>query len=425
VDAETGEVLWLQHYPGEPNNNESVYGIACDPDGNAFITGRLHTEFRADEVLVAKLDQADGSIMWMKLLGGLYDDAAWTIVTGPDRNPMVGGLSSNGDGTAQFLTAKLASTDGTTIWSRFVPGASDNIVEKAAWIAAMDNGDAVMVSRAWNAGSAYDVVIQRYAASDGATIYDRTFASPGGGSDIPRAMIRSPEGNILIAGGRNSDFMTLDLDGNTGLPVWTSYWNGPIAGWDMGEAIAIGASGDVIVTGLCTSNPTTWDWDAATIGLDRATGALRWSRIYDGGDALSEEGTALATGPEGDIYVVGYGYMPLSDQDILGLRYQQDISSDVPTLAYGELSSGASALSIAPNPFRDRTAFMAIGSTRRCAGFEIFDASGRRIRKVGATGQVTTWDGTGDNGEPVAPGIYLVRPSGAGSEAIRKIIRLR
>ena len=116
MDGETGEVLWSQHYSGEPASNESACGITSDRDGNPFVTGRVHTPTRGDDIFVAK----------------------------------------------------LAMDDGRTIWIRFIPGAVDNVSEKCGLVAPMDNGDAAMVNRTWLSGRAYDVVAERYAAADGA-----------------------------------------------------------------------------------------------------------------------------------------------------------------------------------------------------------------------------------------------------------------
>ena len=43
-----------------------------------------------------KLDANDGDILWLELLGGAegLDDRGWSIVVGPDQNPVVTGVTS-------------------------------------------------------------------------------------------------------------------------------------------------------------------------------------------------------------------------------------------------------------------------------------------------------------------------------------------
>jgi hypothetical protein len=61
---------------------------------------------------------------------------------------------------------------------------------------------------------------------------------------------------------------------------------------------------------------------------------------------------------------------------------------------------------------------------------EIFSVAGRRLwtRQIDAAahGQATlTWDGRGQDGQPVASGIYLARFSGAGQVLGREVLVLR
>lgn len=418
MDGEVGEVLWLQHYPGLPNNNESVYGIASDADGNAFITGRVHVSDRGDDIVVAKLSSADGEILWMRFLGGLYDDAAWSITVDRSGAPLITGQEANGDGSASFLTAKLFPADGEVDWIRRLPGAVDNIYQPSGWIALMDDGDVVIVNHTWDPSTSYDVVAHRYDAADGATVWERRFGSGPGASDDPRGMVRDHEGNIAVAGGRNGDFMVLDFSGSEGGLRWSSFWDGGASGYDMANSVAVGPAGEIVAAGFCTSETTSWD--AAAIGCDPVTGATRWARVFDSGSALADEAKAMAVDARGGIYLVGYGYTPTTDQDILSVRYQTDLPVDVTP---ADLSLG---WKIAPNPFVDRVRIQQEGGAVAFVRARILDPTGRVVGVIrGDPRAGIVWDSRSERGPALPPGVYFLRIDGPDSSEALKLTRSR
>ena len=60
---------------------------------------------------------------------------------------------------------------------------------------------------------------------------------------------------------------------------------------------------------------------------------------------------------------------------------------------------------------------------------ELYSAAGRRVRTLvdrpATAGSVTVaWDGVDEGGRDVAPGIYFARASLAGSQVVRKVVRI-
>lgn len=348
-------------------------------------------------------------------MGGPYDDRGWAIGIGPDGDPIVTGIMSNNDGTGQFITFKLRSADGSTAWSRPIAGALDNVTEKVGWLAICDNGDAVMCNRVWSSSTGYDVILQRYAAVDGATVWERRYGSSGNTGDEPRCMVRDAAGDILVAGGRHSDFMILKFSRVDGSLIWSSDYNGPAASYDAANCIAEGPGGTVVVTGF-TSSPT-WSWNVSTIGLDPTSGSRQWAVHFDGGgNGQSGEGKLLASNAQGDVYVCGYFYGLSTDSDMMSLRYATGIAASVDT------QTSAIPLTVTPNP----------SSTPMAISFEVvdtgpvrvivFDPSGRREAIVHegvlATGRHRfVWDGPA--------GAHLVRVETPLGASTRKLIKLR
>ncbi len=92
---------------------------------------------------------------------------------------------------------------------------------------------------------------------------------------------------------------------------------------------------------------------------------------------------------------------------------------DTPSIASATLSTPIQA---APNPFRRTTSFRIASDTRR---LEVFDAAGRVVRSLDATGRdaAVHWDGRDASGVEVAPGVYFARAIGAG--ATIRVLKLR
>jgi hypothetical protein len=389
--------------------------------GNAYAAGRAHTVVGSEDFLVMKLLAASGHIDWLETAGGLAqrDDIAWAIAVGPDDNPVVTGISVNADETANFWTIKYDQSNGSQVWDRSLPGAVNNVT-RAGWLAMADNGDAIMVNRSWNAASSYDVILQRYAAGDGGSVYAKVYNSPSNRLDDPRAMTRDTAGDIYVAGVHNSNYMVLKFNGSTGDTLWTAGYNGPPGWYDVANCVATGPGGEVIASGF--SDGTGTGWDVATVGLDSQTGDRLWVVRYDGDDGQADEGRALAVSDLGDIYVVGYSYSIAANMDMLALRYS---ASDLSRVA--DLPLVPRLVAAYPNPFNPRIS-LAVDMPDGCtAQLAIYDLQGRRLAilqdgHLEAGTHTFRWDGRDERGWPVASGAYLARFESAGSAKNCKIV---
>ena len=80
-----------------------------------------------------------------------------------------------------------------------------------------------------------------------------------------------------------------------------------------------------------------------------------------------------------------------------------------------------------PNPFAGTSSFEF--AVPRGAGAElgIYTPGGRVVRRldIAAGSSAATWDGLSSRGEPVSPGVYLVKLEAAGESAHRKLVFLR
>ena len=89
------------------------------------------------------------------------------------------------------------------------------------------------------------------------------------------AMARDNGGNVVVTGcsnnGGNWDYLTIKYDGASGTELWRAVADGAAHADDFAAAMAVDASGDVVVTGYSTN--ASGNTDYLTIKYDGATGA--------------------------------------------------------------------------------------------------------------------------------------------------------
>lgn len=123
---------------GAPTGNLEIKAMKADSSGNIYVAGNFTSTFAGvtsqggSDVFIRKYSSA-GSVLWTKMIGGLYDDVAYAMAINSTGEILIGGLfggsvdfdPSAGTDTKQGLPMyngfliKL-TTDGNYIWSKIV-----------------------------------------------------------------------------------------------------------------------------------------------------------------------------------------------------------------------------------------------------------------------------------------------------------------
>jgi hypothetical protein len=165
-----------------------------------------------------------------------------------------------------------------------------------------------------------DYYTAKYAAADGALLWEQRYNGPANSHDFAHAVAVDGSGNVIVTGdsfgsGSGADFNTAKYAGANGALLWEKRYNGPVYNDDHASAVAVDNSGNIIVTGTSLS-------DSPDLGLGfgfytaysggytakySARGALLWETRYSGIYCRSI-GAALAVDTAGNAIVAGHYY---------------------------------------------------------------------------------------------------------------------
>ncbi len=180
------------------------------------------------------------------------------------------------------------------------------------------------------AGHPSDYVTIKY-SSAGLSVWTNRYGGPGNGGDYANAIAVDASGNVVVTGTSDgsdgfSDYATIKYSG-AGLPLWTNRYryNGPGISINAAMAVAVDASGNVFVTGFSEMIGASQEWDYLTIKYSSA-GVPLWTNRYNGPANGPDVASSIAVDTKGNVYVTGH-----SQQIINEIVY-----SDYLTIAYSE-----------------------------------------------------------------------------------------
>jgi hypothetical protein len=185
-----------------------------------------------------------------------------------------------------------------------------------------------------------DYYLIKYAAADGATIWEADWGVSGG--DFPNDMKLDSAGDIYVTG-TGIDFIdkfsTVKFAGSDGRVIWQAYDS---AGPDnAGAALALDGQGGVYVTGSTDpdGDHSNFNDNIFTVARDASNGALRWTHVY-GQNCIGcfDVSSDVAADSAGHVFVVGRTNSAPYSADAITLVL--DAASGV-EIARGIVSGGA------------------------------------------------------------------------------------
>ncbi len=281
--------------------------VTADAAGNAYVTGTVGGDIRT-----FKYAASDGHVMWSAAYDGPAHGADGPVMIAVDGagNVLVTGGSSNGtDG--DFVTIKHAASDGHIVWSARYSGGSGD--DRPAGLAVDGLGNVYVTGTAQN-GNVTDFRTIKYAGADGSVLWSQPYVGPGNGTDVPTAIAVDAAGNAFVTGSSQAgyfdpygNFRTVKYAAADGAVLWDVAFDGPAQLDDVAYAVAVDTAGNAYITGISDAGDTQGG-DFRTIKYAATDGAALWSVAYDGPAHLGDSAWAISLDPAGDALVTGVSY---------------------------------------------------------------------------------------------------------------------
>ncbi len=319
--AGTGTLLWEKTYNGPSQyNTDEAKAVAVDGDGNVIVTGRS-TSGSYDDYYTAKYAAADGALLWEQRYDGpahRHDVPAALAVDGAGNVVVTGYSAGSGANTSDYYTVKYAAADGAVLWEKRYDGSGFG---DAATAVALDGvGNVIVTGNSRPANKHDDYYTAKYAAADGALLWERRYNGPKNDYDYATAVAVDADGNVIVTGSSyansETDFYTAKYAAADGALLWEKRYDGPAGLEDKAHAVAVDGSGNVIVTGESRSNGLP---DYYTAKYAAADGALLWERRYD--DVYHEADVAYAVVVDGNGDVIVSGAAWINHYDYYTVKY--------------------------------------------------------------------------------------------------------
>lgn len=363
--AADGVLLWEQRYNGPGNSHDAPTAVAVDANGNVLVTGTSRNSDFSNDYYTVKYAAVDGMLLWEQRYSGsgpptalALDASGNVVVTGTytvkydaldgfplweqqcchgltmavaidaSGNAVVTGILANAAGNNDSYTAKYAAESGTLIWERL---RKDCVAEAIALDA---SGNVAVTGSSIGTNNftyhfTYDFFTAKYAATDGTLQWEQGYDGlVVKGDDRPISVATDAVGNVVVTGTSSysiyagSDWYTAKYRATDGSLIWEQPYNGPADRDDVATAVAVDASGNVVVAGYSDSGSHgSSNFDYYTAKYSAADGALLWEQRYDGSAHSDDQVTALGLDPSGNVVVTGSSIGIGSDWDYYTVKY--------------------------------------------------------------------------------------------------------
>ena len=310
---------WVARYDGQGSSYDATVDVALDAAGNAYVTGYSLGNSGYDYLTIKY--SATGQLVWEARYSGTStgDDVPTSLAVDAAGNVYVTG-SSQGQGSSYDYATLKYSPSGQQLWVARHNG-TGNSDDLAADIALNAAGRVVVTGTSYQGASeSYDYVTLSYEGTSGQVSWQARYSGASGSDDLPSAVALDELGNTYVTGssyaGGQSDYVTLKYAAN-GQLQWQTRYNGPVSGYDLARDLAVDAMGNVVVTG---TSEAAFSYDYATVRYS-PIGQAQWVARYNGAGNGYDEATALALDATGNVVVTGYADAGAENWDYVTFKY--------------------------------------------------------------------------------------------------------
>jgi hypothetical protein len=324
INAQTGTELW--GVTAGSNVRNAGFSVAIDSAGDVLLAG-----LRDGVRTLSKLHGATGALIWARPLTTptpASGENQISMVLDRDNNVI---LTSDTEieRRRNTFTAKLRGSDGTTIWQNNFKLAGANAYASINAKTSIDRFGNPFVAVICYCDDGAQVFVQKLSALDGTTIWRAQSDASVDSINSISGLALDSLGNAFVAGftdvDNNSVAFLAKFSGNSMQAIWKTYNTDNTITQSAHTAIALLPSGDIVATGYA-ANAT--KRVIRTARYSSSTGAQIWRRDLTNGvlsnDEDSIEGRAIAVDASGDIIVTGKQVLADDNESMLASTAKYD-----------------------------------------------------------------------------------------------------
>jgi len=325
-----GNQEWASRYsigPGNLSNGALVLYESPPGDVFVYVIGSCMRGQTDYDYTTVKYNGSDGSQVAEAFYGLPALDYPFAIAI----DQLSGTISvtgrSQGSGTNDDYATVKYDSDLNELWPARYDNPGGVISNDYAYAAATDSSGNVYVAGDSGEGILTDYATIKY-NSAGTQQWVARYNGPGDDADYAVDIAVDPIGNIYVTGYSHGgpatrlDFATIKYDTN-GTEQWVRRHHGggppPYNFNDYASAMAVDSAGNVYVTGMSISSPTS-GWDYATVKYD-TNGTEQWIVRYNGPANSNDYANDIAVDASGNVYVTGYSYGIGTGYDTATVKY--------------------------------------------------------------------------------------------------------
>ncbi len=325
-----GAVMRVLTYNGPGNGIDEVTGMMMNYDGSVYVTGYSKGSSSDEDFATIKFNNT-GDFLWVSRFNGTgnYTDRATAITVDNYGNVYVTGWAHmepndyQGDeimcGTIDYVTIKY-DPYGNQVWMKVYagPGGGDDIPSAIL----LDRFGNVYVTGTSNSGANKEDYLTIKYNNNGVQQWVARYDGVSHDADFANAFALDGDGGVYVTGrsyksGQMADYVTVKYN-NEGIQEWTSRYNGPGNGDDIAYSIAVDVNDNSYVTGASKGSSSNLDYATVKIG---SNGSQIWAKRYNGPGNNIDEAHSLILDPYGTCYVTGFSMGSGSNYDYATLKY--------------------------------------------------------------------------------------------------------
>jgi len=307
--SSAGVPLWTNRYHGPGNADDGATALVVDASNNVIVTGySAGTSFGYPFTDFATIKYSSTGVpLWTNRYNGPAGtvDQANAVAVDASNNVIVAGFSTGTNSTGRHYTAIKYSSAGTPLWTNRYNGSEQFGFDEVIALA-VDSSNNVVVTGYVAGETSYDYATIKY-SSAGVPLWTNRYNGPADGEDWANAVVTDSSNNVIVTGFSDNgegdwDYATVKYS-SAGIPLWTNRYNGSGNSADDPVAVAVDASGNVIVAGFSVGSGSGADYLMIKYS---SAGVPLWTNRYNGPGNTDDYAMTMALDHSGNIILTGY-----------------------------------------------------------------------------------------------------------------------